>query len=96
MILYFRCEQQKIICTAIYGYILWLLLPTIPPLKSHRKFLWNPDGSWIGKASGSLVESRLRFDAKNFPVKGRYIFQITNATQEEAIGELVDIGLRIE
>ncbi|HLW38870.1 MAG TPA: hypothetical protein VKX31_00670 [Brumimicrobium sp.] len=43
-----------------------------------------------------MVESRLRFDAKNFPVKGRYIFQITNATQEETIGELVDIGLRIE
>lgn len=80
---------------------LWVHIMVTAPDNSTSKVaqkipLANPDGSWIGKASGSLVESRLRFDAKNFPVKGRYIFQITNATQEEAIGELVDIGLRIE
>lgn len=80
---------------------LWVHIMITSPDQSTSKVaqkipLAKPDGSWIGKVSGSLVESRLRFDAKNFPIKGQYLFQITNATQEEVIEEVVDIGLRIE
>lgn len=56
----------------------------------------RPDGSWIGKVSGTLVESRLRFDSKPFPIKGEYIFKLVNATQEKSITDVMDIGLRIE
>lgn len=58
--------------------------------------LTRPDGSWTGRVSGTLVESRLRFDSKPFPIKGEYIFKITNATQQEEIPYVMDIGLRIE
>lgn len=56
----------------------------------------NPNGSWIGRVSGTLVESKLRFDSKPFPLKGTYIFQITNATQEENIPFVEDISLRVQ
>lgn len=80
---------------------LWIYIMVTAPDESTSKVaqkipLANPDGSWVGKISGSLVESRLRFDSKSFPIKGEYIFKITNATQDEAIDEIVDIGLRIE
>lgn len=58
--------------------------------------LARPNGAWIGKVSGTLVESRLRFDSKPFPIKGKYVFKVVNATQEETIDEVLDIGLRIE
>lgn len=55
----------------------------------------NPNGAWIGRVSGTLVESKLRFDAKPFPLKGTYLFQLVNATQEEEIPYVEDISLRI-
>lgn len=58
--------------------------------------LAHPDGSWTGRVSGTLVESSLRFDSRNFPLKGEYIFKLSNATQEEEIPFVEDIGLRIE
>lgn len=58
--------------------------------------LANPDGSWIGRVSGTLIENKIRFDSKHFPLKGEYVFKITNATQDESISEILDVGLRIE
>jgi|SRR5690554_4873708 len=80
---------------------LWVYIMITSPDKTTSKVaqkipLAHPDGSWIGRVSGTLVESRLRFDSKPFPIKGEYIFMITNATQEESIPHVVDIGLRIE
>ncbi|WP_165779320.1 gliding motility lipoprotein GldH [Brumimicrobium salinarum] len=80
---------------------LWIYIMITAPDGSTSKVaqkipLANPDGSWIGRVSGSLVESRLRFDSKPFPIKGTYVFKMVNATQEEVIGEVLDIGLRIE
>lgn len=56
----------------------------------------RPDGSWIGRVSGSLVENRLRFASKVFPIKGTYTFKICNATQQGTISNIEDIGLRIQ
>ena len=80
---------------------LWVYIMVTAPdgttSKVAQKFpLARPDGSWIGRVSGTLVESRLRFDSKPFPINGKYVFKITNATQEEAIPYVMDIGLRIE
>lgn len=80
---------------------LWIYVMVTAPdgstSKMAQKFpLANPDGSWIGRVTGTLVESRLRFDSKAFPVKGDYVFMLTNATQEEEIPYVMDIGLRIE
>ncbi|HZH86013.1 MAG TPA: gliding motility lipoprotein GldH [Brumimicrobium sp.] len=80
---------------------LWVYIMVTAPdgttSKAAQKIpLARPDGSWIGRVSGTLVESRLRFDSKPFPIKGPYVFMITNATQEESIPNVMDIGLRIE
>ncbi|WP_158276188.1 gliding motility lipoprotein GldH [Brumimicrobium oceani] len=56
----------------------------------------RPNGSWIGKVSGTIVESNLRFDSKAFPIKGEYVFEMVNATQQESITDVLDIGLRVE
>lgn len=63
---------------------------------AQRIPLARPDGSWIGRVSGSIVESRLRFDSKPFPMKGKYSFDIVNATQQDHIEEVLDISLRVE
>src|SRR5690554_2178099 len=80
---------------------LWLHIFITAPDGSTSKVaqmipLANPDGSWIGKKSGTLVESTLRFDSKPFPLEGEYIFKITNATQQEEIRYVEDISLRID
>lgn len=80
---------------------LWIYVMVTAPDSTTSKVaekipLAYPDGSWIGRVSGSLVESRLRFDSKSFPIKGEYIFKITNATQQDEITDIQDIGLRIE
>jgi gliding motility-associated lipoprotein GldH len=63
---------------------------------AQRIPLARPDGSWIGRVSGTIVESKLRFDSKIFPMKGKYTFDIVNATQQENIEEVLDISLRVE
>lgn len=80
---------------------LWVYIMVTAPDGTTSKVaqkipLARPDGSWIGRVSGTLVESRLRFDSKPFPIKGEYVFMIANATQEESIPNVLDIGLRIE
>jgi gliding motility-associated lipoprotein GldH len=80
---------------------LWVYIMVTAPDGTTSKVaqkipLARPDGSWIGRVSGTLVESRLRFDSKPFPINGEYVFKITNATQEESISDVADIGLRIE
>lgn len=56
----------------------------------------QPNGQWIGRVSGSLVETRLRFASKTFPISGKYLFKIANATQQGDIDYVQDIGLRIK
>jgi gliding motility-associated lipoprotein GldH len=80
---------------------LWVYIMVTAPDGSTSKVaqkipMARPDGSWIGRVSGALVESRLRFDSKPFPIKGEYLFKITNATSEKLIPHVMDIGLRIE
>lgn len=80
---------------------LWIYIMVTAPDGSTSKVaqkipMARPDGSWIGNVSGTLVESRLRFDSKPFPIKGEYVFKLLNATQEKSIPNIMDIGLRIE
>lgn len=57
--------------------------------------LARPDGSWIGRKTGTLVESKLHYQTTPFPLIGSYVFDITQATQYDKIGEIVDLSLRI-
>lgn len=62
---------------------------------AQRINIARPDGSWIGKASGTIVESKLIYRTQSFPFKGKYTFTIEQATQEETITDVLDIGFRI-
>jgi gliding motility-associated lipoprotein GldH len=62
---------------------------------AQRINIARPDGSWIGKASGTIVESKLIYRTQAFPFKGKYVFTIEQATQNEKIEHVLDLGLRI-
>jgi gliding motility-associated lipoprotein GldH len=62
---------------------------------AQRINIARSDGSWIGKASGTIVESKLLYRTQSFPLRGKYVFTIEQATQNEKIEHVLDLGLRI-
>ncbi len=62
---------------------------------AQRINIARPDGSWIGKASGTIIENKLIYRTQAFPFKGKYTFTIEQATQQNVISEVLDIGLRV-
>lgn len=79
----------------------WIYLNSTTPskIKAREPFeikITNPDGTWIGNKSGTIVENLLRFNRRKFPEKGIYYFQIEQAVIQENLNEVLDIGLRIE
>lgn len=87
--------------TTDYAYSnLWVYISSKAPDDVTSKIaqrinIARPDGSWIGKASGTIVESKLIYRTQSFPFKGKYTFTIEQATQMEKIPEVLDLGLRI-
>ncbi len=80
---------------------LWVHIATTAPDGTTSKVaqrinIARPDGSWIGRVSGTIVESKLHYRTTKFPLSGNYTFAIVQATQEEQIDELLDISLRVE
>lgn len=79
----------------------WFYLNTKTPnkIKAREPFemkITNADGTWIGKKSGTIVETVLPFKRRKFPVEGVYTFQLEQAVVQENLGEVLDIGIRIE
>lgn len=60
--------------------------------------LADPSGAWLGKHSGRYVDSRycLRGQPVRFPMKGNYHFAITNGMRDNAVKDIVHVGLRVE
>ncbi len=56
----------------------------------------NPDGSWAGKKSGTIVEQQLTFPHRKFPQKGWYIFTFEQGVTEETVKEILDISYTVE
>ena len=79
----------------------WIYLNTKTPnkIKAREPFeikITNPDGTWIGKKSGTIVEHMLSFKRRKFPLKGAYFFELEQAVAQENLDEVLDIGIRIE
>ena len=87
--------------TTDYGYSnLWIYIYSKAPdgitsQVAQRINIARPDGSWIGKASGTIVESKLIYRTQAFPFKGKYTFTLEQATQQNVISDVLDIGLRV-
>lgn len=59
--------------------------------------LAGPDGTWLGKTTGGLVENKILFRKnKKFPMTGAYTFRIEQAMRGEELNEVADVGIRIE
>lgn len=79
----------------------WIYLHSTLPDKSQQKkeahqfFVSNDMGEWLGKKSGSLVESEMIFAKRKFPQIGKYKFVIEQATTNEELKHVSDLGLKI-
>lgn len=88
--------------TTDYAYSnLWVYISSTAPDNVTSKIaqrinIARPDGRWIGRVSGSVVESKLVYRTQPFPYSGNYTFVIELATQQPKVKEVLDISLRVE
>ncbi len=80
---------------------LWVYVNSKAPDNSiskvaHKIQIANPDGTWIGRVSGTIVETQYYFNSSNFPLTGTYEVDVIQAAQQEIISNVYDISLRIE
>lgn len=80
---------------------LWIFLNSTPPVGEPVREPYEikttfPDGSWIGKETGTIVEHQLVFKRRRLPFKGKYKFIVEQAITEKIVDEVLDISLRIE
>ncbi len=80
---------------------LWIFLNTTPPngLLVREPFeikTCYPDGSWIGKKTGSIVEHTLIFKRRKVPSRGKYKFILEQGITEKLIDEVVDISFEVK
>jgi gliding motility-associated lipoprotein GldH len=86
-----------------YKYMeLWLFIDVHSPLGTVERdttkiMLADYRGKWLGHGLGSKFDTRLEF-RKNvrFPVPGTYTFRYEQATRDEPLTGIEDVGLRIE
>ena len=57
----------------------------------------TPEGEWIGTGVGDLRDQSILFkQSGNFPLKGKYRFEMVQAMRQDPLPGIADIGLRIE
>ena len=86
-----------------YRYMeLWLFIDVHSPAGTVERdtakiILADHRGKWLGHGLGSKFDTRMVF-RKNvrFPVSGVYVFEYEQATRDESLIGIDDIGLRIE
>ena len=82
--------------------VLWLFVDVHSPLGATERdtvkiTLADHRGKWLGHGLGSKFDTRLLF-RKNirFPSSGKYVFEYEQATRDEPLIGIDDVGLRIE
>ena len=56
-----------------------------------------PDGSWVGKGSGSMRSGKILLNPNlRFPISGVYHFEMEQAMRDEVLKGIADIGISIE
>ncbi len=80
---------------------LWVHILSTAPDGSRSKVaqripLAASDGSWLGRVTGTTVESKLRYTTTDFPLKGKYRIGVVHAIQDDQVDEVLDISLRIQ
>ena len=80
---------------------LWIYINTISPdgKKAREPFkicITNPDGTWIGVKTGTIVENQFKFGKSKLPLKGKYTFILEQGITESKIDQVLDIGLNVQ
>ena len=80
---------------------LWVFLKTESPNGTFARepfelIISNPDGSWAGNKTGTVVETAINFKSRKLPTKGKYKFVIEQGITESKIDEVLDVGFRVE
>ncbi len=86
-----------------YKYMeLWLFVDVHSPAGTVERdtakiMLADHRGKWLGNGLGSKFDTRLFFRSNvRFPSAGKYIFEYEQATRDELLPGIDDIGLSIE
>ena len=79
----------------------WFYLNTTTPdgEKAREPFemkITNTDGSWIGKKTGTIVETELFFKSRKLPKSGIYSFYLEQGITEPNLKNVLDVGLRVD
>ena len=56
----------------------------------------NPDGTWAGKKTGTIVENSIYFRKRKLPKPGKYVFQLEQGITNSLVDEVLDVGLLVE
>lgn len=80
---------------------LWMYMNTVTPdgQKGREPFqmiITNPDGTWTGKKTGTVVETSLFFKKRKLPKKGKYVFIIEQGITEAEVDQILDIDFRVD
>ncbi|MDX2359513.1 MAG: gliding motility lipoprotein GldH [Crocinitomicaceae bacterium] len=80
---------------------LWVFMKTETPDGSIARepfeiVITNPDGSWVGTKTGTIVETSLYFMRRKLPEVGTYTFTLEQGITESEIDEVLDLGFRVE
>lgn len=80
---------------------LWIYLKTTTPDGTSKREpfeieISNPDGSWIGSKTGTIVETPIYFKERMLPQKGLYTFELEQAITKSKVEEILDVGLRVD
>ena len=62
----------------------------------YELIITNPDGSWVGNKSGTVVETSLYFKQRKLPIKGKYTFILEQGITDSEIDEVLDLSFRVE
>ena len=79
----------------------WFYLNSTTPdgEKAREPFemkITNIDGSWIGKKTGTIVETELFFKSRKLPKSGIYSFYLEQGITEPILKNVLDVSLRVD
>lgn len=80
---------------------LWVFMKTETPDGTTARepfeiIISNPDGSWVGNKTGTIIETPLYFKKRKLPQKGLYKFTLEQGITQSKVNEVLDLGFRIE
>ena len=54
-----------------------------------------PNGAWVGKKTGTIVEHQLIFKRRKLPSKGKYTFMIEQGVTQKVLQDILDISFNV-